>query len=182
MGKKLPLLKPREVQANLRALGFVHRRTVGSHEQWVREADGRRQRAVVTVDVGKRQFTANLMKSMIRQSLCSRDEFCTGIMEQPAPPQNQSRKRMIMPNYKNPGFFNQRPTDGNFDIIYHPGAIAPWSGIYRCTSCGFEVVSTQGFPLPPTVVCTNHSSRWRCNHGPVRWQLAAAAIHVTVNA
>ena len=40
MGKKLPLLRPREVEGNLRSLGFVHARTVGSHKQYVREADG----------------------------------------------------------------------------------------------------------------------------------------------
>jgi predicted RNA binding protein YcfA (HicA-like mRNA interferase family) len=81
MGWKLPLLKPREVQTNLKALGFVHKRTCGSHEQWVREADGTRQRACVTVDVGKPQFSKRLMKTMIRQSLFSAEEFCSGVMK-----------------------------------------------------------------------------------------------------
>lgn len=80
MGHKLPLLKPRQVQANLRSLGFAHKRTVGSHEQWVREADGTRARALVTVDVGKDQFSKRLMKMMIRQSLFSAGEFCSGIV------------------------------------------------------------------------------------------------------
>ena len=87
-----------------------------------------------------------------------------------------------MPNYKNGVFFNERPNDKNFEVVYTPGQVTPWSGIYRCASCGFEIVSTQGHPLPPTVTCPNHSPRWRCNHGPVRWQLVAAAIHVTANA
>jgi predicted RNA binding protein YcfA (HicA-like mRNA interferase family) len=85
MGKKLPLLKPREVEANLKALGFVHARTVGSHKQYVRAADGTRVRAIVTVDVGKTQFSARLMKSMIRQSLCTQEQFCSGVMNEPAP-------------------------------------------------------------------------------------------------
>lgn len=83
MGRKLPLLKPREVRANLRALGFEHRRTVGSHEQWVREADETRIRAFVTVDAGKDQFSKRLMKMMIRESLFSAEEFCSGVMNKP---------------------------------------------------------------------------------------------------
>jgi predicted RNA binding protein YcfA (HicA-like mRNA interferase family) len=87
MGNKIPLLKPREVRANLRALGFDHRKTVGSHEQWVREADGIRIRAKVTVDAGKDQFSKRLMKMMIRQSLLTQEEFCSGVMKvsNPAP-------------------------------------------------------------------------------------------------
>jgi hypothetical protein len=87
-----------------------------------------------------------------------------------------------MPNYKNPAVFNQLPNDMNFDLICKPGQPTPYSGIYRCTSCGFEIVSTKAHPLPPTEICPNHSQGWRCAHGPVRWQLVAAAIHVTINA
>ena len=85
MGNKLPLLKPREVEANLRSLGFVHARTVGSHKQYMRAADGVRQKAVVTVDCGKTQFSKELMKSMIRQSLFTQEEFCTGRANEPPP-------------------------------------------------------------------------------------------------
>jgi predicted RNA binding protein YcfA (HicA-like mRNA interferase family) len=85
MGKKLPLLKPREVQANIKALGFKYKRTDGSHETWERLPDTiLRERKVVQVDVGKRQFDAFLMKMMIRQSGFSREEFCTGVMNKPA--------------------------------------------------------------------------------------------------
>ena len=86
-----------------------------------------------------------------------------------------------MPNYKNANLFFQR-NDTDFDLIYNPGTRTPWSGIYKCASCGYEIVSIQGAPLPPTMVCPQHSPRWQCNHGPVRWQLVAAAIHVTANA
>jgi predicted RNA binding protein YcfA (HicA-like mRNA interferase family) len=84
MGRKLPLLKPREVRANLTALGFTHKRTDGSHETWERTADANHKRAVVTVDAGKTQFDKHLMKMMIRQSTFSRYEFCTGIIDKPA--------------------------------------------------------------------------------------------------
>jgi predicted RNA binding protein YcfA (HicA-like mRNA interferase family) len=81
MGKRLPHLKPREVRANIRSLGFVHKRTNGSHETWERIADAIiPQRKIVQVDVGKSQFDDRLMKSMIRQSGFSSEEFCTGIL------------------------------------------------------------------------------------------------------
>jgi predicted RNA binding protein YcfA (HicA-like mRNA interferase family) len=82
MGKKLPLLKPREVRANLLSLGFIHKRTDGSHETWERAADPLHSRAVVTVDSTKNQFDAWLMKSMIRQSKLTQEEFCSGSLSQ----------------------------------------------------------------------------------------------------
>jgi hypothetical protein len=87
-----------------------------------------------------------------------------------------------MPNFKDASYFNQLPNDGNFDVIYLPGQPTPFSGIYKCTSCGFEAVSTRLHPLPPEVSCLNHSPSWRAAHGTVRWKLVAAAIHVTRNA
>jgi predicted RNA binding protein YcfA (HicA-like mRNA interferase family) len=81
---KLPFLKPREVEANLRALGFVHVRTKGSHKIYVRAADGVRKKAIVPVDMGHAQFSANLMKNMIRESLFSQEEFCSGQIKKPA--------------------------------------------------------------------------------------------------
>lgn len=89
MGNKLPKLKLREVEANLRSLGFILARTVGSHKQYVRAADGVRLRAIVTVDAAKDEFDSYLMKMMIRQSLLTREEFCSGVLnastEQPKP-------------------------------------------------------------------------------------------------
>jgi predicted RNA binding protein YcfA (HicA-like mRNA interferase family) len=82
MGRKLPKLKPREVKANIKALGFVWKRTDGSHETWERLPDKIiTTRKTVQVDVGKAQFDDFLMKMMIRQSGFSRDEFCTGVMK-----------------------------------------------------------------------------------------------------
>lgn len=75
---KLPLLTPREVEANLRSLGFVFKNQVGSHKQYEKAATATRKRAVVTVDIGHSQFTKETMKRMIRQSLYSQEEFCSG--------------------------------------------------------------------------------------------------------
>jgi predicted RNA binding protein YcfA (HicA-like mRNA interferase family) len=57
---KLPFLKPREVEANLKSLGFTHARTKGSHKIYVRAADGTRKKAIVPVDMGHKQFSANI--------------------------------------------------------------------------------------------------------------------------
>lgn len=80
---KLPLLTPREVEANLKALGFVLRNQVGSHRQWVKAASKNRIKAVVTVDQSHRQFSKEMMKRMIRQSLHSQEEFCSGVANEP---------------------------------------------------------------------------------------------------
>lgn len=85
MGKKLPLLTPREVQANLKALGFVHKHTKGSHAVYERAADGKRPRIVLPVDLGHKQFSKNLMKNMIRESKFTAEEFCSGVMNNPVP-------------------------------------------------------------------------------------------------
>jgi hypothetical protein len=55
---------------------------VGSHKQYVKAADRTRRRAIVTVDVGKNQFDKWLMKSMIRQSLLTQEEFCSGVLDE----------------------------------------------------------------------------------------------------
>lgn len=85
-----------------------------------------------------------------------------------------------MPNYKYGQFF---ATNGaqTFDQTYHPGALTPVSGIYRCGTCGYEAVSTQGHHLPPTVSCEHHSSAWVCRAGRTVWRLVAAAIHTNKN-
>ena len=81
---KLPRLTPREVRANLMALGFTHKRTDGSHETWERPADATHVRGVVTVDAAVKQFGPQLMKSMIRQSKLTSKEFCSGCLESAA--------------------------------------------------------------------------------------------------
>lgn len=85
-----------------------------------------------------------------------------------------------MPYYKYNTAFKQ-DNSAAFDSILTPGTRTPHSGVYRCTVCGFEVVSTEGHPLPPEHSCSEHSPKWRCRHGVVRWQLVSAPIHVTNN-
>lgn len=64
----------------------------------------------------------------------------------------------------------------DFDAYLPPGAAAPHAGIYRCATCGFEVVAQQGHALPATTHCPGHSPEWgRSSAGAVRWQLVAAA-------
>lgn len=87
-----------------------------------------------------------------------------------------------MPNYKNAAVFHQLPADGNFDTTHLPGQITPFSGIYKCQSCGFEAVSTKGNPLPPERACSSHHIQWIGYRGKVTWRLVAAAIHVGKNA
>ena len=53
-----------------------------------------------------------------------------------------------------------------FDALHEPGSSAPFAGIYRCASCGKEVVSVQGSPLPPQ----NHHQH-QPSQGVIRWQL-----------
>ena len=85
MGNKLPLLKLREVRSNLKALGFVHKRTDGSHETWERLADHIiSERKVVQLDAKIDQFDKFLMKNMIRTSGFTQEEFCTGIIKAPS--------------------------------------------------------------------------------------------------
>ncbi len=76
MGKRrYPPLKPNEVVAILKALGFTLNRQVGSHAHWERPADNKRPRALVTVDMSVSEYWEELIKSMIRQSIHNREEF-----------------------------------------------------------------------------------------------------------
>ncbi len=70
--------------------------------------------------------------------------------------------------YKNPKFFSQSNGDA-FDKIHEPGAVAPFSGIYRCVGCGKSETSVRGKTLPPQ----NHHQH-TATQGKIRWQLAAS--------
>lgn len=74
--KKYPPLKPRHVVAILRALGFSLKRQDGTaHAQWelLQGPDGKRK--VVTVDMAYPELNDFLMRSIVRQSGFTRDEF-----------------------------------------------------------------------------------------------------------
>jgi hypothetical protein len=58
-------------------------------------------------------------------------------------------------------------SSGNeFDKAYSPGDRVAWSGIYRCTGCGHEVVHTNEKPLPPQ----NHHQH-KLTQGKIQWKL-----------
>src|SRR5580704_15576301 len=73
--KKYPPLTPSEVEAILRGLKFEFKRQEGSHRHYERPADGLRPRSVVTVDMTEKEFDDFLIKSMIRQSNFTREQF-----------------------------------------------------------------------------------------------------------
>jgi predicted RNA binding protein YcfA (HicA-like mRNA interferase family) len=73
--RKYPPLKPDEVVAILRALGFEFKCKEGSHEQYERLPVRGHPRRIATVDAHYAEFDDDLMKSMIRQSGHTREEF-----------------------------------------------------------------------------------------------------------
>lgn len=76
MSGKYPPLTPTEVEKILERAGFILKRTSGSHNQWEGIVKGKRR--LVTVDKLSRSsetFGKRLMKSMIRQSGMTKDEF-----------------------------------------------------------------------------------------------------------
>jgi predicted RNA binding protein YcfA (HicA-like mRNA interferase family) len=76
MGKRrYPPLTPTEVVAIVTELKFSFKRQDGSHRQYERAADSDRPRSVVTVDMSVASFAEYLIKSMIRQSNHTREEF-----------------------------------------------------------------------------------------------------------
>lgn len=105
----------------------------------------------------------------------SREAYAIGALACPPNP-SRALEKLEMPNYKVPQYFHQNSAS-TFDEVHAPGSIAPASGVYRCESCGFEAVSTQGHRLPPELNCVHHSAAWICNAGRVLWRLVAAAIH-----
>lgn len=76
MPKKYPPLTPAEVIKILKKRGFELKSTEGSHAQYEGVVDGITRK--VTVDEGEKEFDDFLIKSMIRQSGLTRNEFyCT---------------------------------------------------------------------------------------------------------
>jgi hypothetical protein len=62
--------------------------------------------------------------------------------------------------------------DVAFDAEYHPGAIPPHSGIYRCMGCGREIVAEHGRTFPPQ----NHHQH-TIAQGTIRWRMIVFADH-----
>lgn len=66
-------LTAREVKTIAKNLGFSHRNTVGSHEQWVRESPPPFRK--MTIDCPKAPFSDTLIKYMALQAGVSVREF-----------------------------------------------------------------------------------------------------------
>jgi predicted RNA binding protein YcfA (HicA-like mRNA interferase family) len=76
MGRRRhPPLTPSEVVAILAELNFSEKRQEGSHKHFECPAEGERPRSIVTVDMSESSFDEYLIKSMIRQSNRTREEF-----------------------------------------------------------------------------------------------------------
>jgi predicted RNA binding protein YcfA (HicA-like mRNA interferase family) len=73
--RKYPPLTPSEVVSIVTALGFIFDRQCGSHANYELAGSESKQRRVVTIDLHVREFDEDLIKSMIRQSGRSREEF-----------------------------------------------------------------------------------------------------------
>lgn len=74
MSGHFPPLTCAEVKGILQTLGFEPRKSKGgSHEQWVKDDEGRRFK--VTVDCPKAPFSQTLIESMARQAGVSKKAF-----------------------------------------------------------------------------------------------------------
>jgi hypothetical protein len=71
--------------------------------------------------------------------------------------------------FKDKKFLAQKIDDG-FDADYEPGERTPASGIYRCISCGEEVASEQGSPLPGRSHHQHSQAREQ-----IRWRMVVEA-------
>lgn len=73
MGRKYRQLTCKEVKRILAAFGFELQRQRGSHEHWKAFAQGKMR--LVTVDCPKQPIRPPLLKSMVRQSGYTIDEW-----------------------------------------------------------------------------------------------------------
>jgi hypothetical protein len=60
-----------------------------------------------------------------------------------------------------------------FATLHDPGAKVPFSGIYKCEVCGFELVAEKLRPLPSEDNWHRHNQ----NQGPIKWRLIVHAFH-----
>jgi hypothetical protein len=77
-----------------------------------------------------------------------------------------------MATYQNPAYL-QHINHTAFDPTHHAGALAPYSGIYRCDVCAHEAVSTFGHHLPAQGGVHTHAN----NASPIAWRLIVASAH-----
>jgi hypothetical protein len=61
--------------------------------------------------------------------------------------------------------------DAAFDALHSPGVSAPFAGIYRCNSCGYEIGIANGHTLPP------QGHHKHTGNEKVEWRLCVYAQH-----
>ena len=86
-----------------------------------------------------------------------------------------------MPYYQAKDFFELKKDCPAFIHCREPGSETPYTGIYRCTACDWEIVSIAGTPLPSEDLCWRHlhpngPTPRGPHHGEVSWKLMAAVI------
>jgi hypothetical protein len=81
-----------------------------------------------------------------------------------------------MPICKNASPLTFEPTLSHFDNSYPHSASAPYSGIYHCTNCGYEIAVSIGKPLAPSAVQDPQHQAFSCVPNLSRWVLVAEAI------
>ena len=69
------------------------------------------------------------------------------------------------------GKYLAKSEDQAFDSLHRPGETTPYSGIYRCETCGDEVASNAGNPLPPQ----NHHQHNPAS-GQILWRMIVYAV------
>jgi len=62
----------------------------------------------------------------------------------------------------------------HFEAKIPPRVAAPYFGIYRCTNCAYEIVSSPDNSLPDVVGDPKHE-KFNCS-GLIKWQLVALAM------
>jgi predicted RNA binding protein YcfA (HicA-like mRNA interferase family) len=74
MSGEYPPITCKELKLILAYLGFVsQKRTASSHEQWIKDENGRRYK--VTVDCPKAPFSQQLIKIMAQQAGVTKKDF-----------------------------------------------------------------------------------------------------------
>lgn len=70
--------------------------------------------------------------------------------------------------YMHPEFLQHANNSSAFDTVFEGGALAPYSGIYRCIHCGQNEVAKGGRSLPP------QDHHRHDQEAPIRWRLIVA--------
>lgn len=71
--RKYPPLTPREIEAILIARGFSLHKMAGDHRFYIHNVKGKKK--IAQIDMGNPLYEGNLIKSILKETGLSRDEF-----------------------------------------------------------------------------------------------------------